>query len=90
MELLEVCLRTTYFQVDKFFQQEDGMAMGNPPSPSISNIFMEDSEKLALDSAQHVPSPWFPNVDNTFVLWPHNPERLQNFLNHFNSLRPSI
>jgi hypothetical protein len=27
MELLEVCLRTTYFQVDgKFFQQKDGMA----------------------------------------------------------------
>jgi hypothetical protein len=28
MELLEVCLRTTYFQVyDKFFQQKGGMAM---------------------------------------------------------------
>jgi hypothetical protein len=33
MELLEVCLRTTYFQVDnKFFQQKDGMTMGNPLS----------------------------------------------------------
>jgi hypothetical protein len=30
MELLEVCLRTTYFQVDdKYFQQKDGMAMGS-------------------------------------------------------------
>jgi hypothetical protein len=30
MELLEVFLRTTYFQVDdKFFQQKDGMAMGS-------------------------------------------------------------
>jgi hypothetical protein len=30
MELLEVCLRTTYFQEDdKFFQQKDGMAMGS-------------------------------------------------------------
>jgi hypothetical protein len=30
MELLEVCLRTTYFQVDdKFFQQKDGMGMGS-------------------------------------------------------------
>jgi hypothetical protein len=28
MELLEVCLKTTYIQVDdKFFQQKDGMAM---------------------------------------------------------------
>jgi len=29
MELLEVCLKTTYFQADdKFFQQREGMAMG--------------------------------------------------------------
>jgi hypothetical protein len=28
MEMLEVCLRTTYFQMDKFFQQKDGMTMG--------------------------------------------------------------
>jgi hypothetical protein len=39
MELLEVCFRTTYFQVDnKFFQQKDGMAMGSSLSPIISNI----------------------------------------------------
>jgi hypothetical protein len=30
MELLEVCLRNTYFQVDdKFFQQNDGVAIEN-------------------------------------------------------------
>jgi hypothetical protein len=57
MELLEVCLRTTYFQVnDKFFQQKDGMAMGNSLSPIVSNIFMEHFEKLALDSAPYKPS----------------------------------
>jgi hypothetical protein len=39
MELLEMCLRTTYFQVeDKFFQQKDGMAMGSSLSPVVSNI----------------------------------------------------
>jgi hypothetical protein len=39
MELLEVCLRTTYFQVDdKFFQQKDGMAMKSSLSPIVTNI----------------------------------------------------
>jgi hypothetical protein len=39
MELLEVCLRSTYFQVDdKFFQQKDGMAMGSSLSPTINNM----------------------------------------------------
>jgi hypothetical protein len=91
MELLEVCLKTTYFQVDdKFFQQKDGMAMGSSLSPIVSNIYMEYFEKLALDSAQHKPSLWLRYVDDTFVVWPHGPEHLQNFLSHLNCLRPTI
>jgi hypothetical protein len=40
MELLEVCLRTPYFQVnDKFFQQKDGMAMGS----SLSRLLVTSS-----------------------------------------------
>jgi hypothetical protein len=86
MELLEFCLRTTYFQVDdKFFQQKDGMAMGSSLSPIVIIIFMEHFEKLALDSAQHKPSLWFRYFDDTFVVWPHNPEWLQNFFSHLNS-----
>jgi hypothetical protein len=91
MELLEVCSRTTYFQVDnKLFQQKDGMAMGSSLSPIVSNIFMEHFEKLALNLAQYKPSLWLQHVDDTFVVWPHGPEWLQNFLNHLNSLRASI
>jgi hypothetical protein len=41
MELMEVCLTTTYFQADKFFQQKDGMATGSSLSPIMSNISME-------------------------------------------------
>jgi hypothetical protein len=56
---LGICLRTTYFQVDdKFFQQKDGMAMGNSLSLIVSNIFMEHFKKLALDSAPYKPSLW--------------------------------
>ncbi|PNF31066.1 hypothetical protein B7P43_G17441 [Cryptotermes secundus] len=90
MELLEVCLRTTCFQVDKFFQQKDGMAMGKSLSPVVSNIFMEHFEKLALDPAPYKPSLWLRYVDGTFVVWPLGPERLQDFFDHLNSVRPSI
>jgi hypothetical protein len=90
MELLEVCLRTTYFQADdKFFQQIDGM-LWEVVSPIVSNIYVEHFEKRALDGAQHKPSPWLRYVDDTFVIWPHGPERLQIFLSHLSSLRPSI
>jgi hypothetical protein len=91
MELLEVCLRTTYFQInDKFFQQKDGMAMGNSLSHIVINIFMEHFEKLALDSAPYKPSLWLRYVDDNFVVWPHGPERLHGFLDHLNSVRSSI
>jgi hypothetical protein len=67
MELLEVFLKTTYLQVDdKFFQQKDGMAMGSSLSLIVSNIYMENFEKFALDSGQHKPSLWLRYVDDTF------------------------
>jgi hypothetical protein len=59
MELLEVYLRITYFQVeDKFFQQREGMAVVGFLLPIVSSIFMEYFEKLALDSAQYKPLLW--------------------------------
>jgi hypothetical protein len=79
MELLYVCLTTTYFQFeDKFYQQKDGMAMGNSLSPVVSNIFMEHLEEMALDTADHKPAEWLRNVVNTFVVWQHGPAR-QNY-----------
>jgi hypothetical protein len=91
IELLEVCLRTTYFQVDnKFFQHKDGMAMGSSLSPIINNIYMERFEKLTLDLAQHKPSLWLHYIGDTFVFCPCGPDLLQNILSHLNSLRPAI
>jgi hypothetical protein len=59
MELLEVCLRTTYFQVDdKVFQQKDDIALGGSLSLIVSNIYMEHFEELSLDSTQCKPSKW--------------------------------
>jgi hypothetical protein len=91
MELLEVCVRTTYFQVeDRFSQQKSGMATASSLSPVISNFFMEHFEQLALDLAPHKPAMWLRFVDDTFVVWPHGMEKLKEFLSHINSLRPTI
>jgi hypothetical protein len=89
MELLEVYLIAIYFQVDKFFQQKDGMIVGCSLSTIISNIYMENFEKLSLDSAQHKPS-CLHYVDEIFVVRPHVPEQLQNLLSNLNSLQPSL
>jgi hypothetical protein len=74
-------MRTTYFKVDKkFYEQNEGMAMGSPLSPVMSNIFMETFEQLALSTAQQKPEMWLRYVNDTFVIWPHGPVRLQEFL----------
>jgi hypothetical protein len=90
--MLAVCLRTTYYvQVDgKFFQQKDGMVLGGSLSPIVSNIYMKHVGNLPLDSALHNPSLWLRYVGDTFVVWPHGPEQLQNFLGPLKSTRPSI
>jgi hypothetical protein len=66
------------------------MAMRNPLSPVVSNIFMEHFEEIELDTADHKPAKWLRYGDNTFVVWPHGPARLQKFLHRLNSLRPTI
>jgi hypothetical protein len=59
MELLDICSTTMYFQFeDKFYQQKEGMAMGNSLSPVVYNIFMEHSEEATLDRADHKPTKW--------------------------------
>jgi hypothetical protein len=90
MELLDICLTTRYFQFEnKLCQQKEGMAMGNLLSPVVSNIFMEHFEEMALDTADYKPAKWLRYV-NTFMVWPHGTARLQQFLHHLNSIRPTI
>jgi hypothetical protein len=84
MELLDICLTTMHFQSeDEFYQQKEGMAMGNSLSLVVSNIFKEHSEEIALDTADHKPTKWLRYVDYPSV-------RLQQFLYHLDTLRPAI
>ena len=49
MDLLEFCLRSTYFtHKGKFFEQVEGAAMGSPISSIVANLFMENFESRAL------------------------------------------
>ena len=89
--LTEMCLRSTYFRFkDDFYEQKDGTAMGSPMSPVIANIFMEDFEQTAITTADLSPKLWLRYVDDTFVLWQHGTEHLDEFLKHPNGLHHRI
>ena len=77
---------TTYFQYgEKFYQQEDGAAMGSPLSPIVANIYMESFEEDAIKTATDKPTLWLRYVDDTYVHWDYGRETLDKFLIHLNS-----
>jgi hypothetical protein len=47
-------------------------------------------EEIALDTADHKLAKWLRYIDDTFVVWPRGSARLQQFLHHLNSIRPTI
>jgi hypothetical protein len=59
-------------------------------SPLIVDYFMEYFEEMALDMASHKCLCWFHYMDDTFVIWPHGPGKLADFLNHLNGVHENI
>ena len=52
LQLVEVCLRSSYFQFqDFYYEQVDGTAMGSPLSLIIANLYMERLEEATISSA---------------------------------------
>ena len=58
-ELVELCLRSTYFSYDgEFYEQREGAAMGSPVSAIVADLYMEFFEDLALETTLVKPRLW--------------------------------
>ncbi|KAK5645629.1 hypothetical protein RI129_004093 [Pyrocoelia pectoralis] len=64
--------------------------MGSPLSPAIANIYVDDFETKALETADLKPKCWFRYVDDIFIIWPHGLQDLDGFLSHLNGINNSI
>ena len=64
--------------------------MVSPLSPVLADLFMEEFEQLAINTADHSPSVWLRYVHDTFVIWQHGQEKLCLFLKHLNGLHSNM
>ena len=90
-ELLDLCLRSTYFSYGgDFYEQQEGAVMGSPVSAAVANLYMEFFEDLALSQAPTdcTPRMWKRYVDDTFCTLKKG--TVEELLSHLNSLRPTI
>ena len=91
IKLFRHCLTSSFFIFNnEYYKQVDGVAMGNPLSPSIANYYMEFFENKALESTMKKPTLWLRYVDDVFAIWPHGRQNLSIFLNHLNSIHENI
>ena len=89
MDLLEFCLRSTYFTYQgKYFEQVEGAAMGSPISPIVANLYMENFEVRALSTSPNPPLMWKRFVDDTFVVI--KKAHKEEFLTHLKSVDKNI
>ena len=84
-----MCLSSTYFTFQgEFYKQKKGAAMGSPISPVVANLYMEQFESRALDTAPTPPTMWYRYVDETMAKIHEN--AIDSFSEHLNSIDQHI
>ena len=59
VELVELCLLSSYFQFqDSLYELVDGTAIGSPLSPVVANLYMESLDEPVISTAVLQPNLW--------------------------------
>ena len=91
VQMLTLVLKHNNFTFNgEHFLQINGTAMGTKMAPSYANIFMGKLEKQILDSSLYHPLSWFRFIDDVDMKWDETEEELHKFIDHANSVHPSI
>ena len=89
MDLLNLCLTSTYFQYNgKHYKQLHGTAMGSPVSVVVAEIVMQNIEEQALATYTRTVPLWLRYVDDTFTAV--HKDGIDDFHEHLNRQNADI
>ena len=64
--------------------------MGTKVAPSLANIFMSEFEEKYVYNYKNPPFKWLRYLDDCLCIWTGSEESLNDFIEHLNSVHPSI
>ena len=89
MDLLHLCLTSTYFQYNgKHYKQLHGTAMGSPVSVVVTEIVMQNIEEQALATYSETLPLWLRYVDDTITAL--HESKINEFHEHLNEQNTNI
>ena len=89
MDLLNLCLMSTYFQYkDEHYKQLHRTAMGSPVSVVVAEIMMQYIEESALLTCRQTIPLWLRCVDDTFSALRH--DEIDAFHHHLNEQNTDV
>ena len=91
IELLELVLTNNHFEFNgEFYHQLSGTAMGTKLAPSYANLFIAKFEDKYVYTYPLQPLLWKRFIDDIFPIWPHGKTSLVEFIEHLNTVHPTI
>ena len=91
IDLARFILENNFFEFeDKIYRQKLGTAIGTKFAPSFANLFMFDLERKLLREYHLSPWVWWRFLDDIFIIWLHDEEKLKDFFSYANSFHETI
>ena len=91
LKLLKKVLHCNNFDFNgRHFLQVGGTAMGTKVAPAYANTFMGWFEESHVYTYHQQPLLWKRFIDDIFMVWHHNNDELNSFIEYLNSRMPSI
>jgi hypothetical protein len=88
IQILKTVLEHNYFQINEYYKQTDGLAMGAPTSAVIAETYMEHTQIYPILTKQQIVA--YSRYVDILIIYDEKKTNKIHTLNEFNKLQPTI